>query len=128
MLLAHEWSAYFTKHKSLRVLSSRQGQQRSTYFLQLPYRYAILLLFLSTLLHWLTSQSTLSSPLNYTTCTTSDHSSNRRCDHWKKDYVISNGQKFSAYCGNDVITFGYSPLGILLSLITALPLLLVFLC
>jgi hypothetical protein len=57
MLLAHEWSSFFTRAKSLRVSSSRQGLQRSTYFLQLPYRYALPLLGVSALLHWLASQS-----------------------------------------------------------------------
>ncbi|KAG0126943.1 hypothetical protein HOY82DRAFT_491140 [Tuber indicum] len=56
MLLGHEWSLFSHHHRSLRVTSPRPGQ-RSTYWLQLPYTYAIPLMTLSGLLHWLTSQS-----------------------------------------------------------------------
>src|SRR5688572_23923235 len=40
MLLAQEWSTYAYTRKPLRV-SYPSGEQKSTYFLQLPYRYAI---------------------------------------------------------------------------------------
>ncbi|KAL6712953.1 hypothetical protein ACLMJK_009508 [Lecanora helva] len=56
MLLGREWNAYATHRKPLRVTSPR-GQQRSTYWLQLPYRYSIPLLLASAALHWLVSQS-----------------------------------------------------------------------
>lgn len=56
MLLVDEWSGYAHKRKPLRV-TSPIGNQRSTYRLQLPYRYGIPLLILSGTLHWLVSQS-----------------------------------------------------------------------
>ena len=56
MLLAKEWSGYAWERKSLRV-TSPVGKQRSTYRLQIPYRYGIPLLILSGVLHWLASQS-----------------------------------------------------------------------
>lgn len=56
MLLGAEWSMYYLRHKPLRV-SRPTGQQRSTYYLQLPFRYSIPLLIASTTLHWLISQS-----------------------------------------------------------------------
>lgn len=56
MLLAEEWSAYASKRKFLRVTSA-VGGQRSTYWLQLPYRYGIPLLIGSSALHWFVSQS-----------------------------------------------------------------------
>ena len=56
MLLAQEWSSYASKRKSLRV-TAPTGTQRSTYRLQLPYRYGIPLLVISVILHWLVSQS-----------------------------------------------------------------------
>ena len=56
MLVAKEWSEYGSKRKPLRVTSPR-GRQRSTYWLQLPFRYGISLLVASTLLHWFISQS-----------------------------------------------------------------------
>ncbi|KEF63202.1 uncharacterized protein A1O9_01179 [Exophiala aquamarina CBS 119918] len=56
MLLANEWSDFAYKFKPLRVSSPSEGQ-RSTYFLQLPYRYALPLMGVSGVLHWLVSQS-----------------------------------------------------------------------
>ena len=56
MLLGHEWSGYAHVRKPLRV-TSPSGSQRSTYRLQLPYKYGIPLLVLSGTLHWLVSQS-----------------------------------------------------------------------
>ena len=56
MLLSKEWSGFANHRKNLRITSPK-GQQRSTYWLQLPYRYSIPLLAASSLLHWLVSQS-----------------------------------------------------------------------
>lgn len=43
-----------TRYKALRVTNPK-GQQSSTYFLQLPYRYSVPLLAISILLHWVLS-------------------------------------------------------------------------
>ena len=56
MLLAKEWSGFAHHRKTLRI-TSPEGQQRSTYWLQIPYRYSIPLSITSSLLHWLLSQS-----------------------------------------------------------------------
>ena len=56
-LAGREWSSYAVQRKGLRVSKVPHGQQRSTYFLQLPYVVALPLMVLSGLLHWLTSQS-----------------------------------------------------------------------
>ena len=56
MLLADEWSGYAHERKPLRVTQPR-GSQRSTYRLQLPYKYIIPLCIISTVLHWLVSRS-----------------------------------------------------------------------
>ena len=56
MLVANEWNDFIRERKTLR-LSSPQGIQRSSYFLSLPYRFAIPLLISSGTLHWLVSQS-----------------------------------------------------------------------
>ncbi len=56
MLLADEWAGYAHDRKPLRV-TSPSGSQRSTYRLQLPYKYGVPLLILSGTLHWLVSQS-----------------------------------------------------------------------
>ena len=57
MLAGLEWSQMAWQKKSLRVSQNPQGEQRSSYFLQLPYRYAIPLLGCSAVMHWLVSQS-----------------------------------------------------------------------
>ena len=56
MLLAKEWRTYGSKSNFLRV-TTPSGRQRSTYRLQLPYRYGVPLLIGSGILHWLVSQS-----------------------------------------------------------------------
>lgn len=53
---AKEWNDYATHRKGLRV-TEPEGDQRSTYFLQLPYRWAFPLTAFSGGLHWLLSQS-----------------------------------------------------------------------
>lgn len=56
MLVNREYIQFATKRKALRV-SRPQGQQRATYWLQLPYRYSIPLMLAMVLLHWLVSRS-----------------------------------------------------------------------
>ena len=57
MLAGLEWSQMAWQKNSLRVSQKPQGEQRSSYFLQLPYRYAIPLMGFSAVMHWLISQS-----------------------------------------------------------------------
>lgn len=54
ILTEREWNSFSLETKPLRVTNPK-GEQRSTYRLQLPYRYSIPLLILSALLHWLVS-------------------------------------------------------------------------
>ena len=56
MVAGHEWTQFAKQRKTLRV-TSPVGAQRSTYWLQLPYRYSLPLVILSSLLSWLASQS-----------------------------------------------------------------------
>lgn len=56
MLNGKEWNNFALKKRSLRV-TDPVGIQRETYFLSLPYRYAIPLMTCSLFLHWLVSQS-----------------------------------------------------------------------
>lgn len=56
MLVASEYNDYSISRKPLRV-SWPKGKQRSTYYLSLPYRYSLPFMGMSTLLHWLVSQS-----------------------------------------------------------------------
>jgi hypothetical protein len=57
MSLGVEWQNYMPEPKGLRVSTVPAGAQRSTYFLQLPYRFALPLMGMSGILHWLLSQS-----------------------------------------------------------------------
>ncbi|ODM16736.1 hypothetical protein SI65_07701 [Aspergillus cristatus] len=58
MLAAAEYSSYGTTCKPLRVTwPVKNSQQRSTYWLSVPYQYGIPLLVTYMILHWLTSQS-----------------------------------------------------------------------
>lgn len=66
MLLAREWGSYAafpastsvaSSPKGLRVSSKPLGEQRTNYYLQVPFRYGIPVMAVSTLLHWLVSQS-----------------------------------------------------------------------
>lgn len=56
MCFARDWNGYGTARKGLRTTNTT-GEQRSTYFLQLPYRWSIPLTVTSGFLHWLLSQS-----------------------------------------------------------------------
>ncbi|KAJ9613924.1 hypothetical protein H2200_002060 [Cladophialophora chaetospira] len=56
MVTAAEWTRYASVRKALRVSKPRPGQ-RSTYWLQLPWRYSLPLLSISVFLHWLVSRS-----------------------------------------------------------------------
>ena len=57
MAQANEWSQYAVSRKGLRVSTPAKGEQRSSYFLSLPYRYSVPQLMFSMVLHWLISQS-----------------------------------------------------------------------
>ncbi|MCJ1379121.1 hypothetical protein MMC17_002221 [Xylographa soralifera] len=63
MLLTAETNSYAIHRKALRV-SNPRGAQRSTYYLQLPYRYAIPLMIVFGALHWAFSQSVFFVQIN----------------------------------------------------------------
>ena len=91
MLMEKEWQAFAYRRRPLRVSKPVKGQ-RSTYYLQLPYKYAFPLLFCSGLMHWLVSQSIfLTHVLSY----------------------LDEGVRVPE---NDVLTCGYSPIAIIFSI------------
>ena len=55
MFTGHEWISYSQRRQTLRV-TRPAGEQRSTFYLQLPYRFSLPLLATSALLNWLTAQ------------------------------------------------------------------------
>ncbi|OCK78697.1 hypothetical protein K432DRAFT_270532, partial [Lepidopterella palustris CBS 459.81] len=61
-LQCKERASYTLKCVPLRV-SEPQGAQKSTYYLQLPYRYTILLPLSSSLMYWLTWQCIIVSSI-----------------------------------------------------------------
>ena len=63
MLLMQEWSGFAHERKTLRV-SWPTGKQRSTFWLQIPYKYGIPLLVMSASMHWFVSQSLFLARVN----------------------------------------------------------------
>ncbi|KAK7708318.1 hypothetical protein SLS57_009052 [Botryosphaeria dothidea] len=96
--LAAEWSRHAHARRALRV-SHPRGAQRSTYFLQLPYRLGVPLLACAAGLHWLVSQSIFVA---------------------KVDGVDPTGVPQDVGWGSGAVTCGYSPLGIVVTVVAAL--------
>lgn len=88
MLLADEYLDYAYERKALRV-TEPTGLQRSTYRLQLPYRYGIVLQLGSGVLHWLVSQTLFLA----------------RVSSFDKDLQMDSSGSFA--------TIGYSDLGLI---------------
>jgi len=65
MVMGQEWNQFggATGRKYIRV-TYPQGKQRGTYWLQLPYRYALPLMACSAFIHWSTSQALFFAQLN----------------------------------------------------------------
>ena len=97
MFLSSEWNDYSVDRKALRISGRRTGSLRSTYFLSLPFRYSIPLITISTLLHWLASQSFFLVSLEF--------SASQEVSEAKGDTLQSTL--------SDYYTCGYSPLAII---------------
>ncbi|KAI1112993.1 hypothetical protein F5Y14DRAFT_419253 [Nemania sp. NC0429] len=54
--MAKEWAMLSTEYRPLRV-TDPQGEQFSTYRLQLPYKYSLSLMAISTVIHWVLSNT-----------------------------------------------------------------------
>ncbi|KIK53464.1 hypothetical protein GYMLUDRAFT_232806 [Collybiopsis luxurians FD-317 M1] len=103
LFLTFEWSLYARSCKPLRV-SSPSGNQRSTYFLQIPYRYGLPLMVFSALLHWLVSQSIFLVKVSY-------------WETWDNSNDILDSYQSVTSCG-------YSPMGMILTIIVGASLIL----
>jgi hypothetical protein len=95
MWLASEYDDFSRERKPLRT-SNAKGEQQSTHFLQLPYKIAIPLMIGSGLLHWLISQSIYIAVV-------------ARFD------IDGELQEMNA-----IASCGFSPVGILLTIFTAI--------
>lgn len=102
MLTSYEWVSYAHKRKGLRVSCKPKGAQRSTYFLSIPYRFGVPLVALSATLHWLVSQTIFIVAI----------------DVFAKDGSKSITRR----------TCGWSPLGLMLTIIVLGLMLLTILC
>ena len=102
MLASSEWSKYALHKKALRV-TSPSHVQRSTYWLQIPYRHAIPLSAACSLMHWLISQSIFLA----------------RIDAYdpRQQIELSHAARESGKPQGSISTCGYSVLATLLSII-----------
>ena len=98
MLSSVEWSHFAPHRKPFRVTSPTQSQ-RSTYWLSLPWTYGLPLTLMSSLMHWLVSQSIFLV---------------------KIDFYDPRGTK-----GNNVLTCGYSAYAMVILLISGSAMILV---
>ena len=98
MLVSDEWAGYYKTRKTLRV-SFPEGIQRSSYFVSMPLRYGIPLTISMALLHWTVSQSVFVVR------------------------VVSHHSDGSVDAGSTITAAGYSPLGIMICMLHAGPLL-----
>jgi hypothetical protein len=119
--LGAEWQSYMRERKGLRVSYGPSGAQRSTYFLQLPYRAALPLMVASGVLHWLVSQSIFlvdietfvwSASVNYTS--------------GRSAYVPALQSDFTDTKPN-ILTCGFSPIPMIFVIVIAIVMLLVLL-
>ena len=123
MCVSTEWSRFGLPdgrgRKGLRRSADPKGKQRSTYFLGLPYRFALPLIVFSGGLHWLISQSLFLVFLeNYTV------DLNQLAEGWSADksewfrWEIKDDT-----AGAHVVTCGWSPVGVVASVSVGLVLL-----
>ncbi|KFA73523.1 hypothetical protein S40288_05772 [Stachybotrys chartarum IBT 40288] len=97
--VASEWNSYGYRKKGLRVSTGAKGDQRESYFLQLPYKISLPLISLSGILHWLISQSLFIIAL--------------------EEYDIKPGRLLAMETRGalSLITVGWSPLGSVIILV-----------
>lgn len=103
MLAEREWNQFALKARGLRLSGVPRGSQRSTFSLQLSYRFALPIMLLSGVLHWLVSQSIFLVAIE-------TYDQGQRVNY---HYNHSEAMK------PDRLTCGYSPITIMLVIILA---------
>lgn len=108
MVAAHEFTKFASIRQPLRV-TRPEGQQRSTFWLQLPYRYALPLLSSMALFHWIVSRSLFMFQL-----TVYGDNGTKIVDQtdWERMFSAQSFQRHES-----LLTVGYSPLGIVYALV-----------
>jgi hypothetical protein len=91
-ILSKEVNEFSIRPKGLRVSSVPQGAQRSEYFLELPYRFALPFMLFSGILHWLCSQSFFFVSIFKTS-----------------PISRANANNTLTYDSKEILTLGYSP-------------------
>lgn len=107
MSLAQEWSRYGIRRNGLRVSATTKGAQRSTYFLQLPYRFGVPIILITGTLHWLISQSIFLVSVEAIKFKASPYA------------VLGDPEVWDTANPSYLMTCGYSPPAILASIIVA---------
>lgn len=100
MLAIQEWNEFSRKRQGLRV-SNPVGEQRSTYWLQLPYLYSIPLLLSSGFMHWLVSESLFIVRISFL----------------NQNGQPASGCKWCKKTGSVLTLLGYSPKAILVAIV-----------
>lgn len=103
MLAEREWNQFARKKGGLRISGVRSGSQRSSFFLQLPYRFAIPIMLLSGVLHWLVSQSIFVVAV----------------ETYDQGARVEHEDSYSGRRTPDKLSCGYSPIAIIFVIILA---------
>jgi hypothetical protein len=99
MFIGYEWASYSRRRKGLRV-TRPVGEQRGTYWLSVPFRFAVPMIILSGLFHWLASSSLFMVQITVTV------QSGRGLQR-----TVSDAQS--------IATCGYTPVAIILTTVVA---------
>ena len=121
LALGREWNRYGFRRHGLRVSGRPRGAQRMTYFLQLPYRYALPIMVFSGVLHWLVSQSIFLVAINRY-----DREGRPAKDYYSY-YQYADGISPSSDDVGEFLSCGYSPVAILSVILVGVVMLLVLL-
>jgi hypothetical protein len=109
MSLAREFSRYGLRQNGLRVSANPRGAQRSTYFLQPPYRFGIPIIVATSVLHWLLSQSIFLVSTEAIMLKSSNNT----------DSGVGDIEIWDTQTPRQLMTCGYSPPAILASICVA---------
>ncbi|KAI4660818.1 uncharacterized protein J4E79_005386 [Alternaria viburni] len=112
MFVAAEWASYVKTQKSLRV-TSPTGFQRDSYWLNVPFRYAIPMTIMSGLFHWLASQSIFKVQISITDMHTRKAASEvSTCGYSPVAIILTTVVGFTIAAGGLVISRFWYPAGI----------------
>ncbi|KAI4909316.1 hypothetical protein J4E90_008013 [Alternaria incomplexa] len=112
MFVSAEWASYVKTRKSLRV-TSPTGFQRDSYWLNVPFRYAIPMTIMSGLFHWLASQSIFKVQISITDMHTRIVASEvSTCGYSPVAIILTTVVGFTIAAGGLIISRFWYPAGI----------------